>query len=1183
MKQFKKVLSIFVLCTSMLFFSKNGQAQCSGFNVTAVQTADGSSLGDATATASVTGGTFTTYQWYNSSSYIGWGAVKNSLTAGSYCVYAYDSSSSGVSCIDSFCFTVTDTGTFNCASINTYTYNYDSCQYNDAWISAYVYGGSGNYSYTWSNGTTTSSIGGLSNGIYTLTIVDNTFGCTITKTDTVVDDTCNFCANFNNNGFISENDLCFQNDITLIAQKWGGSYNYSYLWNTGATTQTISNKTAGSYSCTITDNVYGCKDTLYITVADDTCNPCNSFQANIYEMADPCGLNDIILSAYPQDSVGSSNYTYLWNTGSTVKTLLNKSAGSYWVRVTNNLTGCIDTAYLTVIDDTCFNCASFQASIVETDGCGLNDILLGSALTGGGSNNYNFSWSTGSTFGVIANKSNGSYSLVITDVIFGCIDTAYITVVDDTCAGSPCDSFNANLTRTADGANLNDVVLTVNVVGNSSNAYNTIWSNGESGVDNINVGVGTYCVDVFESSYPFCGKTVCHSNTIDTISPCQNFNTSIYENDSCQKNDITLKAYPQDSLGSTNYTYLWNTGATTKDINSKTTGFYWVIVTNTVTGCSDSAYIYVSDDTCNPCTNFQADAYKISDPCGLNNIIIGAFPFDSVNTSHYTYLWNTGANTRNLSNRTSGTYWVSVTDNFTGCSDSFTFIVLDSSCNPCSNFYSYMYNTDSCSTNDLRIFVEYGGGSNNISILWNTGSTSSYIENKPTGLYTVTVTDNILGCVRVDSIYAIDSNSKCCKANFFYSNNGAIVNFNSIQVGGTHSWTFGNGTNASGADVTNTYTSSGIYTVCHIINTTGCADTFCTTINAPNPGRNLKITHYGNCYVKDTNRYLYINYQNIGTTTENGIVEYKYPAGMTLVYSNITPTSNVNNILSFNVGSLAPGSSGTIFLTLHTPISFVLGSIKCDTAIILPITGDIEASNNTSYDCDSVKYSNDPNDKLANPSGIGEAGNIDPATKEINYLINFQNEGNYRTFRVRVEDEIDPALDINSLMIGDVSHTYRMVKTGRKIVWYFDNIELTPKSQNEKLSKGYVQYTLKLNSNLPLGTQIKNTAYIYFDANPAIITNTTKNTLKNADGNAAVSDRNQANLDFDANKLDERVVITSAEKMDAVRIYDLNGKLIVNVTPKSMKAEIKTELMSKQIYIIQVDMKESTVAKKFEF
>lgn len=1028
MKQIKKVLSIFVLCTSMLFFSKNGQAQCSGFNVTAVQTGDGSSLGDASASVSSTAGFTPSYFWYNSSytNIVRYGNPVSGLYAGTYCVIAQDTVGSSI-CKDTFCITVADTGAYNCSLLQSSIYSHDTCQYNDINFYSYASGGSGSYSFLWNTGQTTQNIYNKAGGLYTVIITDMITGCKDTLSKFEVDDTCDVCDNFNSNGYILENDLCFQNDITLTAQKWGGSYNYSYLWSTAATTSSINNKTAGSYSCTITDNVYGCKDTLYITVADDTCNPCSIFQANIYEMADPCGLNDVSLSAYPQDSLGSSNYTYLWNTGATTKDINSKTTGFYWVIVTNTVTGCSDSAYIYVSDDTCNPCSSFQAYI---------------------------------------------YEMV----------------------------------------------------------------------------------------------------------------------DSCALNDIILSAYPQDSMGSTNYTYLWNTGSTVKMLINKSAGSYWVKVTNNLTGCIDTAYITVTDNTCSPCDNFQAYLYN-SDYKDSNDMALYAYAYGG--SGSYSFHWlNNNSTSPYLYNQSSGNYTLVAIDLINGCKDTVVQYFIDSvwASSPCSNFYGYVYPNDSCLINDVSLTASvYNQNNSSFSFLWNTGETTQIIYGKTTGSYWVKITDNVNGCVDTFYTYAKDLQFKCCQA-YYYANDmytGATKSFSgytNTSIATTYNWIFGDNTTGSSQNPTHTYSSYGTYTACLFINdVAGCKDTVCNVVSNPIPAKDLAITHFGIPYIKDTNRYIYIQYQNLGNTIENATIEYKFPAGMTYVSSSISPTTNIGNTLTFNVGTLNPGDNSTMILYMHTPMSFTLGAILCDTSRILTLSNDIAPTNNISYDCDSVVSSWDPNDKLANPSGIGEAGNIDPATKEINYLINFQNEGNYRTFRVRVEDEIDPAFDINSLMLGDVSHTYRMVKTGRKIVWYFDNIELTPKSQNEKLSKGYVQYTLKLNSNLPLGTQIKNTAYIYFDANPAIITNTTKNTLKNADGNAAVRDRNQANLDFDANKLDERVVITSAEKMDAVRIYDLNGKLIVNVSPKSMKAEINAELMSKQIYIIQVDMKGSTVAKKFEF
>jgi hypothetical protein len=153
MKSIKQVLWILALCTSSLFFSKNANAQCSGFNVTATQTADGSSKGDAEATATITGASSPNFNWYNSSNNpISWGTTAYNLNAGTYCVIATDTVGTS-SCRDTFCLTIADTGTFNCANLQSSSiYEADSCQIGDVNLYTSVWGGSGSYSYSWNTG-----------------------------------------------------------------------------------------------------------------------------------------------------------------------------------------------------------------------------------------------------------------------------------------------------------------------------------------------------------------------------------------------------------------------------------------------------------------------------------------------------------------------------------------------------------------------------------------------------------------------------------------------------------------------------------------------------------------------------------------------------------------------------------------------------------------------------------------------------------------------------------------------------------------------------------------------------------------------------------------------------------------------------------------------------------------------
>jgi hypothetical protein len=262
-----------------------------------------------------------------------------------------------------------------------------------------------------------------------------------------------------------------------------------------------------------------------------------------------------------------------------------------------------------------------------------------------------------------------------------------------------------------------------------------------------------------------------------------------------------------------------------------------------------------------------------------------------------------------------------------------------------------------------------------------------------------------------------------------------------------------------------------------------------------------------------------------------------------------------------------------------SPSTFTFGQYKCDETKILSMTNDIDVSNNVSTLCDSVRSSYDPNDKNSYPSGIGEEGIIDPNTKELSYLIRFQNEGNWRTYTVRVEDEIDPSFDINSLKLGDISHDFRLVKNDRKLTWYFDNIHLTPKSEDEAKSSGFISYTMKLNAGLPLGTKIKNTAYIYFDYNEAIITNTKVNTLKSTSSlqSAANNDENNFNVSrLNANEIQ----IKALANIQNISIYNIQGVKLLEQNANQKSIIIDDASLSQGIYIINVQIGENTISKK---
>jgi uncharacterized repeat protein (TIGR01451 family) len=156
----------------------------------------------------------------------------------------------------------------------------------------------------------------------------------------------------------------------------------------------------------------------------------------------------------------------------------------------------------------------------------------------------------------------------------------------------------------------------------------------------------------------------------------------------------------------------------------------------------------------------------------------------------------------------------------------------------------------------------------------------------------------------------------------------------------------------------------------------------------------------------------------------------------------------------------------------------------------------IDPSKTVSENCRASVGAYDPNDKQGFPKGKDASHFIEQNTP-IDYLIRFQNTGTDTAFNVIVEDVIDNTLlDISTLKILGASHNMSLdIKNRNNLVFNFKNIMLPDSFKNEKLSHGFVQFSIQQNRNVSLGSVIKNKAAIFFDFNAPIITNETFHTI----------------------------------------------------------------------------------------
>jgi Secretion system C-terminal sorting domain len=168
------------------------------------------------------------------------------------------------------------------------------------------------------------------------------------------------------------------------------------------------------------------------------------------------------------------------------------------------------------------------------------------------------------------------------------------------------------------------------------------------------------------------------------------------------------------------------------------------------------------------------------------------------------------------------------------------------------------------------------------------------------------------------------------------------------------------------------------------------------------------------------------------------------------------------------------------------------------TAGIYSISGAIDTnlSNNTFTTFNTICTSYDPNDKSVFPSGALAQGFLPASSNEpLSYQVRFQNTGTAPAANVIIADTLDSDLDISTLQIIGTSHAMVLDIVGNNILKFkFLGIILPDSTTDEPGSHGYVRYSIKRKAGTSPTAQINNTAHIYFDYNPAVVTNTVTNT-----------------------------------------------------------------------------------------
>jgi hypothetical protein len=341
---------------------------------------------DGSATAVVTGGTPPyNYSWDNGETT----ATAINLTAGIHFVVITDAAN------------MTTTGSvsiFEPPAINLFVANIDDEVCNGANGSAAVMatGGTMPYGFNWSNGDSGSVSSGLAAGTYTCTLTDANL-CTETITVTVGSDPGNLMVQ----DTLTIEPSCFGGaDGSIAIEVTNATGMINYQWSNMATTPTISNLTAGSYTVTVSDGA-GCQTSSTFTLGQPT-----QVQVSISATDVSCfGASDGSVSALA--SGGTGMYDFAWSQGPVTTDL---GPGTYFLTVTDgNDCALVDSVVITQPAEII---ASFNTSDLSCFGDMTGSITLNAS---GGEGPLSYSWSDGNTSQDRNNLPADFYSVEITD------------------------------------------------------------------------------------------------------------------------------------------------------------------------------------------------------------------------------------------------------------------------------------------------------------------------------------------------------------------------------------------------------------------------------------------------------------------------------------------------------------------------------------------------------------------------------------------------------------------------------------------------------------------------------------------------------------------------------------------------------------------------------------------------
>ena len=585
-----------------------------------------SNLQDGAASVSVSGGTLGyTYAWSDGGAAI---PDRDDLSAGVQTVTVTDANG----CFEVVPFEILAASAIDLQLSATDANCFDAA---DGTATVIASGGTGNFTYLWSNNQMTATATGLSAGTASVTVTDDN-GCQeianipIGEPAELVVDLSSVAAD------------CFgENSGSATALPSGGTGNYTYQWSNLQNTSTATALVAGNYAVTVTD-ANGCtvngsiavgQPPLLTTTTDFTPLSCDG---------GPDGTATVVPAG------GTPPYNYLWSDNQVTPTATGLAAQQYNVTVTD-ANGCleVDQVTLTSPDQVSLTLSTSDVScFAGDDGLATVTILTGTAP-------YDIEWSNGQSTPTANSLTAGNYSVTVTDAS-GCTADATAQIFEP-------GELSADLTQDAalchDGNDGTAAVTSVYYggvsapLGDFTFAWSTIPAQNGAGAANLQGGQA-YTVTITDAAGCELVETIAVDNPKEVVASIE----SATDVSCAEGSDGTATAIA--SGGVEPYSYSW--GANTGSQN-----------TPTASGLAEGTYFVTVADA-NGCQAVVSTTIDQPEPLGVGFVSEKVDCFGASTgslsaqaeggTAPYTYVWSTGQQGKVIDALAAGTYTVTIFD-----------------------------------------------------------------------------------------------------------------------------------------------------------------------------------------------------------------------------------------------------------------------------------------------------------------------------------------------------------------------------------------------------------------------------------------------------------------------------------------------------------------------------------------